>query len=106
MAMEGIDMRAKSARERWAETTSSLGAGILGAGLGATFATYLGPMGLLLIGLGGFMHVWGMWDMRRMERAAGAVRPVWSTALYWICWLLLAGLAIRLGLRYSSRECL
>jgi hypothetical protein len=49
--MEGIDMRAMTSREKWAQT------------------------------------------------AAGAARPGWSTALYWICWLFLAGLAIRLALR-------
>jgi hypothetical protein len=97
--MEGIDMRAMTSREKWAQTTSSLGAGILGLGLGALLHAYLGRSGLALAALGALMHAWGMWDMRRLETAAGAARPAWSTALYWICWLFLAGLAIRLALR-------
>ena len=85
----------KTPRQRWAETTSSLGAGLLGAGIGSTFPGTLGRIGIPLILLGAAMHGWGMFDMRRME--ASRVRPAWSAVLYWVCWLLLAGLAVRLA---------
>ena len=88
-------MHSKSGRERFAELTSSLGAGILGAGLGILLARYLKGVAIPLLILGGFMHAFGMWDMRRMERSGPWVRrPLWSLMLYWICWLLLIGIGV------------
>jgi hypothetical protein len=92
--MEGR-MHTQSSRERFAELTSSLGAGILGAGLGILFAPYLPGLSLPLLFLGGSMHAFGMWDMRRMERSgAQASRPLWALLPYWICWLVLIGIGI------------
>lgn len=88
-------MQKKSSRERFAGLTSSLGAGILGAGLGILLARNLSGLGLPFLFLGGVMHAFGMWDMRRMERNGTlSPRPLWSLLLYWICWLLLAGIGI------------
>ncbi|HKP96949.1 MAG TPA: hypothetical protein VJ385_14460 [Fibrobacteria bacterium] len=88
-------MHTKTSRERVAEVTASLGAGILGAGIGVLLEKYLGPMAIGLVALGGAMHAFGMWDMRRMEKTSGfAPRPVWSLTLYWICWLALAALGL------------
>lgn len=95
-------MHAKTSRERIAELTASIGAGILGAGIGILLEKYLGPIALMLIALGGTMHGFGMWEMRRMERTSGfSRRPVWSLALYWICWLALVGLGLYILFRYS-----
>lgn len=92
-------MHEKSGRERLSELTSSLGAGILGLGLGAFFSAHLGRIALALAGLGACMHAFGMWDMRRMEKAGRFDRPIWSTALYWACWIALLALAARLILQ-------
>jgi hypothetical protein len=85
----------KTQRERFAELTSSLGAGILGVGLGVLLARYLKTTWIPLVILGGGMHAFGMWDMRRMERVGGlSPRPLWSLLLYWVCWIALAGMAM------------
>lgn len=82
-------------RERVAQLTSALGAGILGAGLGILLARYLHGLSLPLLFLGGSMYAFGMWDLRRMERAGAlAPRPLWAILLYWICWLALMGIAV------------
>ena len=77
-----------------AELTGSIGAGVLGAGVGlllpAPFAAYALP---ILI-LGGLMHGWGMRDKQRLERSAGRVRPAWAEALYWGCWIALLALGV------------
>lgn len=87
-------MHIKTSRERFAELTSSLGAGILGAGIGILLARYVERLGIPLLLLGGCMHAFGMWDMRRMERTGSlSPRPLWSVLLYWICWLALLGMA-------------
>jgi hypothetical protein len=90
-------MHSKTSRERFAELTSSLGAGILGAGIGSVGHRYLGSIGIPLLVLGLGMHGFGMWDMRRMERAGVlAPRPLWSLILYGLCWLCLLGIAVYL----------
>lgn len=38
------------------------------------------------------LHAWGMRDRHGLE--AGAQQAWWSSALYWMCWLALAGLAL------------
>jgi hypothetical protein len=57
-------MHGKTSRERVAELTSSLGAGILGAGLGILAEKYLGRIAFILVALGGTMHAFGMLDTR------------------------------------------
>jgi hypothetical protein len=36
-------------------------------------------------------HAFGMWDKHRLEGQAHAPSEPWVTVLYWVCWLLLAG---------------
>lgn len=82
----------RDSRLKLAELTSSVGAGILGAGIGILLAGYLSGLGLPILVLGLVLHSWGMRDKHALE---SGVAPVWwSTALYWSCWLALAGLAI------------
>jgi hypothetical protein len=88
---------AKSPHVRFAETTSSIGAGLLGIGLGVLFTRYLNAFGIVFLLLGALMHGWGMLDMRRMEISSGQKRPLWSTLLFWICWLSLGLLALGLA---------
>ena len=40
-----------------------------------------------------------MWDKHRLEGQAHAAAEPWVTALYWVCWLLLAGVVAFLFVR-------
>lgn len=42
-------------------------------------------------GVGVSLHAFGMWDRHRLEARGHAENPLWVVALYWVCWLLLAG---------------
>jgi hypothetical protein len=75
-----------------AELSSSVGAGILGVGIGALLSTWLRALSVPILLIGLLMHAWGMADKHRLEEAAR--RPGWSTALYWVCWIGLAGLVV------------
>ena len=37
-----------------------------------------------------------MWDKHRLEALNAADSPSWVAALYWLCWLLLAGVVATL----------
>jgi hypothetical protein len=79
-------------RLRVAELTSSLGAGVLGVGIGVLAASSLGGLGWPILFAGLLLHAWGMTDKHRIEAKQGAPRVWWSTLLYWICWAFLAAL--------------
>ena len=75
-----------------AELTSGVGALVLGVGLGALFPHWFGPMAGPIAFAGLSLHAFGMWDKHRVEAVGHAEIPVWVMALlYWVCWLLLAG---------------
>jgi hypothetical protein len=84
---------------RRADLASGVGAGVLGIAIGGlfhdAFAGYL--PGLFVLGL--LMHARGMYDKHRRERDAPNSRIWWSEALYAVCWLSLAALALYIGLR-------
>jgi Mn2+/Fe2+ NRAMP family transporter len=85
-------LTSKGSRLKLAELTSGIGAIVLGLGLGVVAGRLLAGIGLPLLISGLLLHGWGMYDKHRLE--SGAVpQPWWATALYWICWALLAGLA-------------
>jgi hypothetical protein len=86
---------------RLAELTSSLGAGVLGVGLGALLANQLRGLGVPVLLLGALLHAWGMADKHRLEAKAGAPTVWWSTLLYWICWVLLGALAVYVVVRLA-----
>lgn len=92
-----------SSRLRFAELTSSVGAGVLGVGLGASFGAELASLAVPVLIAGAALHAVGMTDKHLLERSAGEVRPRWSTALYWICWLALLALTLVLGARFLTR---
>ena len=81
-------------RMKRAELLSSLGAGVLGAGLALLvpnlLARYAVPM--LLVGL--VSHGIGMARMRSLEQQSHMTRVWWMEALYWGCWLALAGVLV------------
>ena len=93
----GLWMTPEASRRKRAELAGSTGAGVLGAGVGALLAQWAAPYGLLLILVGVLMHGWGMLERHRLE--VGVKIPLWSTALYWLCWMVLAVLAIWVGLK-------
>jgi hypothetical protein len=72
-------------RLKLAELTSSVGALVLGIGLGVFLTRWIGGSGESVVLAGAVLHGWGMWDKHRLE--SGALRPPWSVWLYWFCWL-------------------
>ena len=91
------DERRHRARVKRAELVSSTGAGILGAGLGALAAAYVGRYAVVLAIGGAVLHAWGMRERHRLEREGRGERVWWFEALYWSCWLALlvvAGLIV------------
>jgi hypothetical protein len=92
-------MEARSAMKK-AELLSTMGAGVLGAGIALLLARWVGTAGLPLLIVGVAMHSFGMYQKRKLEDQGKPVRPRWENALYWICWMLLAavlGWAIAAG---------
>ena len=92
-----------ASRLKLAELTSSFGAGVLGAGIGALFAGWLDGLGLPILAVGLLLHAWGMRDEHALE--AGRDQPMWAVMLYWACWVILGALAfyalarVALGIR-------
>jgi hypothetical protein len=77
---------------KMAELLSSVGAVVLGMGLGLLFSGFLMAYAtpLLLIGL--LAHAWGMFDKHRLETASAGARIWWTEVLYWSCWAALFAL--------------
>ena len=98
--MEGITREARDMRRiRLAELTSSMGAGVLGLGIGVVAAQHLKSVGWLLLFVGVLVHGWGMLDKHRLETGAGMPDVWWSTVLCWICWLVLEALVVYVVVR-------
>ena len=81
-------------RQKLAETTSTVGAGILGGGVALLIAELLRPYAVPLLLLGLAMHAWGMYDKHRLESAIGPTRVWWAEVLYWGCLAALIALAV------------
>jgi hypothetical protein len=77
-------------RYKQADLMSALGAGVLGAGLGAMFATWLTTFAVAAVLIGVAVHGWSMFERRRLEDSGGEPRAAWEIVLYWGCWLILA----------------
>ena len=82
------------ARLKRAETTSSVGAGILGGGAALLLAELLRSYAVPLVLVGLVMHAWGMYDKHRLESRTATRVVWWAEALYWTCWAALAALAV------------
>ena len=78
-------------RLKFAELTSGIGAVALGVGLGALLPQWFSQSAGLIVFAGVLIHAFGMWDKRRLEAQAHVETGPWVVALYWVCWLLLAG---------------
>lgn len=83
----------KVGRVKRVELLVSVGAGVLGAGIGALFSSVLGSTGMALVAVGAAMHAVGMWHRHRLDLAADAALPTWASVSYWGCWVVLALLA-------------
>lgn len=94
---------AKAGRIKKAELLGSVGALVVGVGLGLLFTNFLKPYTVpaLLIGL--LMHGWGMFDKHRLERSSSDVRIWWQEFLYWFCWITLFALILYIAVSYSRR---
>jgi hypothetical protein len=87
-----MQMTAATSRAKLADLSSSVGAGVLGIGIGALLAPWMRVAAVPVLALGLLMHAWGMTDKHRLETAERM--PRWSTALYWVCWIGLAVMAV------------
>jgi ABC-type phosphate/phosphonate transport system permease subunit len=79
-------------RIKQAELLSTVGAGVLGAGLALLLLRWLAPFAVLIAIVGLAAHVWGMFTKHRIESAENVQRAPWESFVYWACWLILAGL--------------
>jgi uncharacterized membrane protein YecN with MAPEG domain len=84
-------------RRKRAELASSTGAGVLGMGVGTLLAHWMSFHALPMVVVGVLLHGWGMLERHRLDRAVEM--PLWSRALFWLCWIVLAILMIWIGLR-------
>ena len=80
------------ARVKRAELLSSLGAGVLGAGIALLLPNQLALYAIPILLLGLISHAVGMSQKHGLEQQGEAVRVWWAEALYWLCWLALAAL--------------
>jgi hypothetical protein len=97
--MQPVSARGSEARLKRAELLSSVGAGILGAGLALFIPDTLAPYKLAIVVLGLMAHAVGMFLKHRAERATSARRIWWAELLYWLCWLGLAALLMLVALK-------
>jgi len=85
---------AHTAQIKKAELLSSIGAGVLGAGIALLLAESIARYAILILLLGLISHSAGMFRKHRLEGQGETVRIWWVEALYWFCWLALGALLI------------
>lgn len=88
----------QESRIKRAELLSSVGAGVLGAGLALLFVNALEPYKLIILILGLIAHAFGMLRKHQLENQESMARDGWADAAYWGCWLALAGLVLMIVL--------
>ncbi len=86
-------------RIKRAELLSSIGAGVLGAGIALLLAKFLVPYAIPILLLGLVSHAAGMFRKHGLEGQGQNVRVGWVEALYWLCWLGLAALLLFIVIR-------
>lgn len=87
-----------SAALKRTELLGVTGVFVLGAGAGAWFGEVLTRYAVVLLVSGGLLHAVAMYGKHRLETLGGLAQPVWYRILYWLCWVLLATLAVWLFL--------
>lgn len=83
---------------RIAESSSPLGAGILGLGIGIWLSNDLKEFQWILIIAGGILHLFGMVIMNQHDKKLEQLSPFWRILfqfLFWICLLFLLFILIR-----------
>lgn len=75
-----------------------IGAGVLGAGIALLFASSLQPFAVPALLIGILAHGWAMYAKGRLERQSKMEQPKWAVAVEWVCWLMLTGLILYVGL--------
>jgi hypothetical protein len=88
--------RPRVAQEKRVDLAGSVGAGVLGLGLGSMLGSWFGPVAVPLLLVGAALHGWAMLARRQRERAEGTEIPTWSVALFWLCWAVLLALGVYL----------
>jgi hypothetical protein len=81
-------------RVKKAELLSSIGAGVLGAGIALLLANQLASYAVPILLLGLISHAAGMFQKHGLEQEGEGVRVWWVEALYWFCWLGLVALLL------------
>jgi hypothetical protein len=97
--MQGQNTDDQRARLRSAELLSATGALVLGIGLGAALSSYIGSAAALLLIAGIASHGFGMLQKHRIEAKEGHATAWWEAALYWGCWIALAGVLLLIGVK-------
>lgn len=87
------------ARVKKAELLSSLGAGVLGAGIALLLPNQLAPYAIPILLLGLISHAVGMSQKHGLDQQGEVVRLWWAEASYWLCWLALAALLLLIVIR-------
>lgn len=90
-------MQNRKDQQRFAQSASALGAGILGFGLGAKWGSIASDYALVIILVGAVLHVSGMYvtQMKNTSNSTDkAARVLWYSA--WACLILLIGLIVYL----------
>ena len=81
-------------RRRALAMLSGIGAALAGLGAGVLLGPQLSTMAWPILAVGATLHLWGMIGTRRLTARSSYALSALDQAGYWICWLLLAGLAI------------
>ncbi len=87
------------ARVKRAELLSSLGAGVLGAGIALLLPNQLAPYAFPILLVGLISHAVGTSQKHGLEQQGEVARVWWAEVLYWLCWMALAALLLFLVVR-------
>ena len=90
-------MQSKQKSAQLAQSASALGAGLLGFGIGSKWGNVITNYALLVIIVGAFIHVFGMYIMQMKDvtaKTTGIAKALWISA--WICLLALVVIVVYL----------
>lgn len=79
-------------RIRKAEILSVSGAAVAGAGAALLLERWLSAVAMPLLVVGVLAHGLGMLLRRRLEQRTLVPRAAWEEPVYWLCWVILAGI--------------
>jgi hypothetical protein len=80
------DKNAFQARIWRAQLLSTVGAGVLGAGLGLWLQPWLEGLTAVFVLAGLVTHGWGMFAKRSIEQQLRESQRFWMDIVYWLCW--------------------